>query len=312
MIVGSVCLSHSPLKDRTRPDFEIEARFNAALASAAKFVADQEPDLTIIFYPDHINGFFYGLLPSFCIGIEGNSIGDYGTAAGKLCIAGDRASDLARSVLDSGVDIAISHDMQIDHGAVQPLEQLSELHPLGRIIPIFVNCAAPPLPTFARARALGRAVGDWARKAPERILIIGSGGLSHDPPMAELSNATIEVRQRLISGLALDHTQRFARQSRALAEGNAMALGKSRLLPPNAEWDRKLMDAFLAEDLTVLDDCSQDDISSVGGRGGHETRTWVAALGALGTGYTAQEIYCEIIDEWITGMGILSAVPKAL
>jgi 2,3-dihydroxyphenylpropionate 1,2-dioxygenase len=310
MIVGSVCMSHSPLKDRTRPDLEIEARFSSALLSVANFVEDQQPDITIIFYPDHVNGFFYGLLPSFCIGIEGESVGDYGTAAGKLCIAGDRASDLARSVLDAGVDVAISHNMQIDHGAVQPLELLSASHPLKRIIPIFVNCAAPPLPTFARARALGRAVGDWARQAPERILIIGSGGLSHDPPMAELASATPEVRERLIFGSALDHAQRFARQNRAMAEGNAMAAGQSRLLPPNAEWDRKLMDAFLAETLTVLDECTQDDISSVAGRGGHETRTWVAALAALGSGYTAQEIYCEIIDEWITGMGILSAVPK--
>ena len=309
MIVGSVCMSHSPLKDRTRPGLEVEARFNAALASAAKFVADQEPDLTIIFYPDHINGFFYGLLPSFCIGIEGASIGDYGTAAGKLCITEERASDLARSVLDAGVDVAISHTMQIDHGAVQPLELLSESYPLQRIIPIFVNCAAPPLPTFARARALGGAVGDWARQAPERILIIGSGGLSHDPPMAELASATPEVRQRLISGSALDHAQRFARQNRALAEGNAMAIGQSRLLPPNAEWDRKLMNAFLAGDLTLLDDCSQEDISSVSGRGGHEVRAWVAALAALGTGYAAQEIFCEIVDQWITGMGILSAIP---
>lgn len=309
MIVGSVCLSHSPLKDRTRPGVEIEARFDAALSAAATFVAEQEPGLTIIFYPDHINGFFYGLLPSFCIGIEGASIGDYGTAAGKMCIAEDRASDLARSVLDSGVDVAISHDMQIDHGAVQPLELLSEGFPLKRIIPIFVNCAAPPLPTFARARALGQAVGDWARQAPERILIIGSGGLSHDPPMAQLATATPEVRERLIYGSALDHSQRFARQSRAMAEGNAMAVGQSRLLPPNADWDRKLMNAFLAGDLNVHDGYSQHDISSVGGRGGHEARTWVAALAALGPGYAAQEIYCEIVDEWITGMGIVSAIP---
>jgi 2,3-dihydroxyphenylpropionate 1,2-dioxygenase len=307
MIVGSVCLSHSPLKDRTRPSSEKEARFNASLDEAGKFVAEQQPDLTVIFYPDHINGFFYGLLPPFCIGIEGTSIGDYGTAAGKLDIPETRAAELAKFVLNAGVDAAISHNMQVDHGAVQPLEWLSTDHALHRVIPIFVNCAAPPLPTFERARALGRAVGAWARQAPERVLVIGSGGLSHDPPMAELASAPPQARERLISGAPLDHASRFARQARAATEGNAMAVGQSRLRPANAEWDRQLMDAFLAGNLSSLDDCSQQSISEAGGRGGHEARTWVAALSALGAGYSATEIFYEVIDEWITGMGILTA-----
>src|SRR5689334_20694794 len=104
MIAGCICLSHSPLKDKNRPDPAAEARFAAALKTAAEFVAEKKPDLTIIFYPDHLNGFFYQLLPSFCIGLEGSSIGDYGTAAGKLDIPEDRASDLAHAVLAAGVD----------------------------------------------------------------------------------------------------------------------------------------------------------------------------------------------------------------
>lgn len=309
MIVGSVCLSHSPLKDRTRPDREVEMEFNAALAAAADFVAKKKPDLTIIFYPDHLNGFFYGLLPPFCIGVDASSIGDYGTACGKLEIPEDRATDLAQSVLISGVDVAISHAMQVDHGAVQPIEWLSESYLLSPVIPIFVNCAAPPLPTFERVRALGRAVGEWARQAPERVLIIGSGGLSHDPPMAALAGATAETRRRLIAGAPLAHTHRFARQQRALAEGNAMGIGQSVLLPANAQWDRELLDAFVSGNLSTLDNCSLAEISATGGRGGHETRAWIAALAALGPDYAANELYYSVIDEWITGMGILSATP---
>ena len=219
MIVGTVCLSHSPLKDRNRPPREVEARFDAAIEQAVNFVDERKPDLTIILYPDHLNGFFYQLLPSFCIGMEGSSIGDYGTVAGKLDIPEERAADLARSVLDAGVDAAISHRMQVDHGAIQPLEWLSGAHPLFRVIPIFVNCAASPVPTFDRVRALGRAVGEWARRAPERVLIVGSGGLSHDPPMPALATAPPEIRERLIHGSPLDLEQRFARQSRAHREG---------------------------------------------------------------------------------------------
>ncbi|UZW57225.1 3-carboxyethylcatechol 2,3-dioxygenase [Sphingobium sp. JS3065] len=307
MIVGTVCLSHSPLKESNRPAPEVEAQFDQALRDVAAFVDERNPDLAVIFYPDHLNGFFYQLLPSFCIGMEGASVGDYGTASGRLDIPTQRAEALARAVLDAGVDVAVSYDMQVDHGAIQALEWLFEGRAGFPIVPVFVNCAAAPLPTFERARALGRAVGDWARAAPERILIMGSGGLSHDPPMASLNTAGPEVRRRLVSGEPLAHAQRYARQSRAKIEGKAMVAGQSSLLPANAKWDRMLLDAFVAGDLSILDAVSDDDIAKIGGRGGHEARAWIAALAALSPGYRAKVHFYEAIDAWITGMGILAA-----
>ncbi len=312
MIVGSICLSHSPLKDRNRADPAVEARFDAAVAQAAAFVEDQRPDLAVIFYPDHVNGFFYGLLPPFCIGIEASSIGDYGTAAGALDIPEARAVDLATAVLGAGVDAAISYRMTVDHGAVQPLEWLTERYSIAHVIPVFVNCAAPPLPTLARARALGAAVGAWAEAAPERVLVIGSGGLSHDPPVPALATSPAEVRQRLIEGNSLNHAQRHQRQRRAHGEGGAMARRESTLLPANPEWDRMVLDAFTAGDLAVLDRAGDAAITATGGRGGHEVRTWLAALAALGRDYAATELFYEAVDEWITGMGVLQALPASL
>lgn len=88
-----------------------------------------------------------------------------------------------------------------------------------------------------------------------------------------------------------------------------MAAGVSTLLPANPEWDRMLLDAFASGDLSVLDDWSDVAISQTGGRGGHETRTWIAALSALGNSYSTTELYYAAIDEWITGMGILWSTP---
>lgn len=308
MLLGTVCMSHSPLIDRNRAAPDVEARFNAAVDKAARFVETLRPDLAIIIYPDHVNGFFYDLLPSFCVGAGATSIGDFGTAAGMLDIPEERALDLTRFVLDSGVDTAVSYKMEVDHGATQPLEYMIAHHAIPAVIPVFVNCAMPPRPTFERVRALGRAIGDWARdRAPERVLIIGSGGLSHDPPIPSLATAAPEVRRQLIEGKPLNHAQRMARQNRAIAEGPALAQGRSELLPLDPAWDRRLMDAFLAGDLSVLDASSDAEISATGGRGGHEVRSWVAALAALGDGYAAEELFYEPIDEWITGMGVMTA-----
>lgn len=307
MIVGAVCMSHSPLLDRNRAPADTEQRFNNALKQATDFVASLEPTLTVVFYPDHINGFFYNLLPAFCIGVEGHSIGDYGTVAGKLNIPEPLAMSCVSSVLTQGVDVALSYKMNVDHGAVQPVELLSNGKDISRLIPVFINCAAVPRPTFARVRALGAAVGAWARSSSERVLIVASGGLSHDPPVPALATASTEIRTHLIEGGALGHAQRMARQNRAHQLGYQLGAGTSGLLPLNPEWDQKMLDAFVARDLTQLDDIADDEITATGGRGAHEIRSWFAALAALGPNYRADVLFYEAINEWITGMGILTS-----
>lgn len=307
MIVGAVCMSHSPLLDLNRAPSTTEKQFEAAVKRAGEFVAAAEPTLAVVFYPDHINGFFYNLLPAFCVGIEGAALGDYGTVAGKLNIPESVAMDCATFLLRDGVDVAISYRLVADHGAVQPLELLCGATGLTRMIPIFINCAAAPRASFARARALGKAVGRWAQRSSERILVVGSGGLSHDPPVPALATATPDVRARLIEGGSLGHSERLMRQVRAKQEGINLAAGTSKLLPLNPDWDRKLLDAFGVGNLSILDDVPDDELTGLGGRGGHEVRTWVAALAALGAGYRSDVLFYEPVNEWITGMGILTA-----
>jgi 2,3-dihydroxyphenylpropionate 1,2-dioxygenase len=309
MITGAICMSHSPLIDRNRAAPDVERRFWEGVDHAAKLVAEMKPDLTIVFHPDHVNGFFYKLLPPFCLGVEATSIGDFGTVSGKMNVPEKAALSCAEHVLHDGVDLAISYRMEVDHGATQPLELVSTDYPLASMIPIFVNCAAPPRPTFARVRALGRAVGRWAAARPERILFLASGGLSHDPPIPALATATGEVRERLIEGGPMLHWQRMARQNRLYVEGARMAAGASDLLAVDPKWDNDLLDAFRAGNLSVLDDVSDDELTATGGRGGHEVRCWVAALAALPAGYRAETLAYEAVSEWVTGMGILAARP---
>ncbi len=306
-------MSHSPLLDKIRAAEETEKAFNDALDTVRDKVAALEPDLVIMFYPDHVNGFFYRLMPSFCVGIEGESLGDYGSAAGKLTLPVPVAEDLAQSIVDQGVDTAVSYKIAVDHGAVQPLELLSERHEMPPFIPVFVNSAAAPRPTFDRVRALGRAVGKWAAARPERILVMGSGGLSHDPPVPALATANPQVREMLIEGREMTFQQRFARTNRVLGEGVKAREGKSELLPLDPEWDKGLLDAFMAGNLTTLDQMPDDVLTRTGGRGGHEVRTWFAALACLQEAgeYEGTVEYYEPVDAWLTGMGVFTAVPKA-
>jgi 2,3-dihydroxyphenylpropionate 1,2-dioxygenase len=281
----------------------------AACETAADYSTEADADFVVVFHPDHVNGFFYKLLPPFCVGIEASSVGDYGTAAGKLEVPEDRAMACAEYVLGDGVDVAISYRMDVDHGGAQPVELLSAKSPLTQMIPIFINCALSPRPTLPRVRALGAAVGRWAAKCPQRILIIGSGGLSHDPPVASLATATPEVRQRLIEGGALAHSQRMVRQNNVMGEGTKYAAGQSKLLPLDPDWDQILLKGFSSGDLSVLDAATDEEITKTGGRGGHEVRCWVAALAALGESYKSDVVFYEPIAEWLTGMAVMTATP---
>lgn len=312
MLMGAICLSHSPLLEKNRADHEVEARFNAALRAATKTIAAWEPDLVIVFYPDHFNGFFYDLMPPFCIGVVANSVGDYGSVPGPLDVPEDLALSMAQSCIADGVDVAVSYRMQVDHGAVQPVELLSGAYPLNRVIPVFINCAAPPRPRFARVRALGEAVGRWAAKTDLRIAALASGGLSHDPPLPAIAGASPEVRARLIDGRNTSYMARLARQNRVFNAGHEYVAGTSPLLPLNPQWDMAFLEALRQGCLTVADDWTDDEITAAGGRGFHEVRSWIAALSALsaqGASQVSVDFY-EPVKEWITGMAVLSAEPK--
>lgn len=308
MIVGAVCMSHTPLLDKARTDPAVEQEFEAALAKVAAQIEAWAPDLTVVFFPDHFNGFFYDLMPPYCIGARASSIGDYGTAPGVLQVPEDLAVACAKACLDLGVDVALSYRMRVDHGAAQPIELLSRGHRLSPILPIFINCAAPPLPRFSRIRALGAAVGRWAQALDVKVLMLASGGLSHDPPLPSMATAKPEDQAALIDNRGLDHAGRMVRQSRTFNARFAYVEGTSPLLPLDPAWDRDFLDAMVAGNLTIGDDWADRELAAIAGRGGHEVRNWIAALSALG-GYSAKVEFYQPIKEWLTGTGILTATP---
>jgi aromatic ring-opening dioxygenase LigB subunit len=50
-----------------------------------------------------------------------------------------------------------------------------------KVVPLVFNTLAAPRPTAARCVALGRALRSLLKNRPERIALIATGGLSHDP-----------------------------------------------------------------------------------------------------------------------------------
>ena len=305
-------MSHSPLLNLPGPSPELLEDINSELADARDFVRAFDPELVVIFSPDHYNGFFYRTMPPFCIGTAAQGVGDYGTYAGPLDVPAEVATACAQSVMNSGVDVAISASMDVDHGTVQPLETLFGDASAVPVIPIFINSVATPLGPISRARALGTAVGEFVATLGKRVLIVGSGGLSHDPPVPTLATAPPAALARIVHGEPMTAEQRAARQTAVMAAAHDFAHGESPLRPLNPDWDHALLELIDNNRVGEVDAWSNAWIAAEAGNSAHEIRTWIAAFAALasqGTYQTAQRYY-RAAPELIAGFAIRTAVLK--
>src|SRR5207237_72570 len=110
------------------------------------------------------------------------------------------------------------------------------------ILPIFVNAAAPPVPTYRRARQLGESVGRFAMHSGKKVLFAASGGLSHDPPLPSIKDAPPEIRERLINGRDPTDEAKQARETRVLEASVLAESGTGPCMPLNPKWDQDVMD----------------------------------------------------------------------
>ncbi|GAA3231513.1 3-carboxyethylcatechol 2,3-dioxygenase [Pseudonocardia petroleophila] len=306
----AVCtLSHSPLMGENDPAPEVAAAVDAAFAQARAFIAEFAPELVLLLGPDHYNGFFYDMMPPFCLGTGATSVGDYRTAEGPLSVDRDAAYALVRHVLAEGLDLAYSERMFVDHGLAQPLEILFGGLDAVPVVPVFINSVAEPLGPVSRVRQLGEALGRAAAALDRRVLVVGSGGLSHDPPVPQLESASPQVAERLIAGRHPTAAQRAEHEQRVYAAGRAFAAGTATIAPLNPAWDQRLMALLAAGDFAQIDRWTNAEFVEQGGHSSHEVRTWIAAYAALSTAgpYEVRSSFYRPIPEWIAGFGVTTA-----
>jgi aromatic ring-opening dioxygenase catalytic subunit (LigB family) len=183
-VVAGFCVPHTPYFPLSLPsdpdglDSRCYARVRAALA-------DVRPDLIVSFTPDHLNTFFYDNLPAFTV----TSVEDFGGPNDRTAGIAERrvrshaglGKAIYTDVLGEGFDVSLSQRLDVDHALLVPLHFIA---PEGTVpvVPIIVNALAPPIPTAARALALGRAVGAAIRRfdEPLRVVLLATGSINHE------------------------------------------------------------------------------------------------------------------------------------
>jgi aromatic ring-opening dioxygenase catalytic subunit (LigB family) len=143
------------------------------------------PDALIVVAAEHFANFFMNNMPAYAIGMADRYSGpiedENWLRIRKHSIPGDVA--LSRRIIDSvmeDIDVSYCEEWQFDHGISVPLHFLTPRYDL-KVIPVNINCQGPPLTPLARAWAFGKSLRKACERVPERIALIGTGGISHWP-----------------------------------------------------------------------------------------------------------------------------------
>jgi 2,3-dihydroxyphenylpropionate 1,2-dioxygenase len=279
-----VCASHSPGKERDL-EHAFGQKFRAALAQAADDVRSFDPDVVIVFGGDHRRAFRH-VVPTFAVALSASIMAESGHPAGDIVVPSGLARDLCEHLLTEGFDVAVCRDIELDHAFAQPIRDLLGDLDAKPVIPVPVNCATAPLPTGRRVADFGAAVARFLSTVDQRVLVIGTGGLSHSPPSLEVDAYDLGDEER----------------ARLIAEGMADARNKIR-----PDWDAEVLQAMSTWDVATLIRLV-DSAHARAGAGANEVRTWVAA-GAAGGGEPVTTVAYEAVPEWITGMAVATSAP---
>jgi 2,3-dihydroxyphenylpropionate 1,2-dioxygenase len=308
-LVAAIAASHVPLMETHFNDAPSEKslRVVQSFEHLARVLRESEPDVLVVVAPDHFRTFFMDVMPPFCVGLGATvqGWGDWSLPRYELEVDQLLARALLDNALASGFDLAYSLNMRLDHGFIMPLHHLN-LTPTISIVPVFVNCAAPPLPTMKRCQQLGSVIARTIAGpgVTKRVAIVASGGLSHWVPFPKVGQLETEFDQIMMDvmingrGRVDDHD--IAEKRRA---GIQSFIRNSPQV--NEEFDRSLLQLVAMGKGNDLADYTYEHIESSGGNGGQEIRTWMTLLGAIPERRASYTFY-EPIPEWLTGVGMVA------
>jgi hypothetical protein len=169
------CLSHTPLVGFVDPPRPVLNEVNMIIAGARARIEAFKPELVVLFSPDHFNGFFYDMMPSFCIG----------TAA--RAERTDRVINAARAFVEDQTSLHPINPAW-DNGFLDILagQKLTELDRLGNdMLSAIAGRSVHEVKTWAAAFAALSRYGPYAaghryyREIPEWIA--GFGAISARP-----------------------------------------------------------------------------------------------------------------------------------
>lgn len=225
-VVGAFTASHSPgiTGWPERADEAQRTAVEKGYAEARDRIASLRPDAVIAVSVEHFTNFHLGNLPAFAIGTGDSYLGpvtkEMGAFVGVEQHQYPGHADLGRHLyefaLESEFDPAlVEGGLDFDENFCVPFKHLDPESALP-LVPIIVNGVNPPWPTPKRCydfgRMLRRAVE--AQSVAERVVVVGTGGLSHWVGLPESGNINEEFDRDFLARLESGDPERLTDYTR--------------------------------------------------------------------------------------------------
>lgn len=174
------------------------ARIQGAFAELRGVLEEVQPDLLVIIGDDQDEVFGPSIIPNLAV-----FVGDETHGTLNMSVLGqplnenhitlkshtEFATHLLEELTARGFNPAAMRELEavarpevgLGHAFTRPANVL-HLPDLGiPVVVVFINAYHPPLPTGQRFFELGEAIREIADARPERVAVLASGGLAHDP-----------------------------------------------------------------------------------------------------------------------------------
>jgi protocatechuate 4,5-dioxygenase beta chain len=190
-VIGGIGISHTPSMG-VEYDRGMDSGFDPAWAPwfegtrpVKAWLEEVGPDRIVIIYNDHLNFFQFEAYPTLAIGVadlfrqadEGWGLRDLPSLPSDSAFGWHLTNELVRGEFD----MTVCQELAIDHGIYSWFPYLFDEPWSTPIHPIAVNLIRQPFPTSQRLHKLGlalrQAIEAWPAK--ERVLVIATGGMSH-------------------------------------------------------------------------------------------------------------------------------------
>lgn len=186
LVFAGIC-SHAPgITGRAeRADPKVRDTFYAGLDKMRIAIKDSGAEALIVVAAEHFANFFMNNMPAYAMGMaeeyEGPIEDPDWLKIPHTTIPGNPGLSLRiiKEVMQT-VDVAYAEEWKFDHGIMVPLHFLTPRYDLD-IVPVNINCQGPPLTPLHRTWEFGRALRRACDVIPEKIAVIGTGGISHWP-----------------------------------------------------------------------------------------------------------------------------------
>ena len=204
LVYAGVC-SHAPgITGRAHLIENTERRdeFYDQFDEMRKQIEAAKPDALMVVAAEHFANFFMNNMPTYCVGMaqtyEGPIEDPKWLGIEPTTFPGhpDLSRRMVTEIMNS-VDVAYAEEWKFDHGIMVPLHFLTPNSDLP-IIPVNINCQGPPLTPLHRAWAFGEAIRRACDAVPERIAVVGTGGISHWPCTPDSGKINVEWDRRFL------------------------------------------------------------------------------------------------------------------